>query len=134
MQFLASSIDIPASDKKDLFHIETAPGGNARITLQKIKKDDTPGDTTYDRTIDREVTKEIRLYGRGGEDIFIVDGKFKPGFKIRMIGGGALDSFYVSKTTGSHKLMIYDRSDKKNKYPRHGARLLTSEKQRCQPV
>jgi hypothetical protein len=126
--FLSSAIDIPASDKRDLFRIDTKSNGDATVTLQKIKKDDSPGDTLYQRTVDKETTREVRLYGRGGQDVFVVEGNYKPGFKIRMIGGGAVDSFYVDPHAASgRRLFLYDRSDQRNKYSRHGVSLRTSK-------
>lgn len=126
-RFLAEGIDVVASDKREYFHIATQPNGDAMITLQKLKKDSGPGDTIYQRLISNNITKEVRLYGRGGEDVFVVDGFAKPGFKVRMIGGGGVDSFKINKSVGApRRLLIYDRSNKKNFYPKHGARLLTS--------
>jgi len=125
--FLSKAIDVPASDKRDLFRVDTKPDGDAIITLQKIKKDNSAGDTIYRRTIEKETTKEVRLFGRGDKDGFVANGNYKPGFKIRMIGGGSVDSFYVSHSTASAQLLIYDRSDKENKYPKRGALLRTSK-------
>ncbi|NOT75765.1 MAG: hypothetical protein HOP08_12635 [Cyclobacteriaceae bacterium] len=125
--FLSREIDIPASDKKDLIHVETLSNGDAKISLQKIKKDGIAGDVFYQRVIDNAITKEVRLYGRGDEDVFVVDGNYKPGFKLRLVGGGSVDSIYVSRSAAKRsKLLIYDRSDKKNVFPDHGVRLLTS--------
>ena len=126
--FLARAVDIPASDKKDLFRIGTKPNGDATIILQKIRKDDSAGDTVYQRTIEKEITREVRLYGRGEQDVFVVNGNYRPGFTIRMIGGGSMDSFYIGRSAASgRRLLIYDRSDKENKYPKRGASLRTSK-------
>ncbi len=127
--FLARSVDIPASDKKDILNVQTNKDGDVNIVLQKVKKDGTAGDVYYERTLSAKGTKEIRLYGRGGADEFIIDGARRPGVKIRMIGGGGDDSFYVGRSARARsKLLIYDRTDKNNSFPQQGAHLLTSHK------
>lgn len=128
-RFLAKYIDIAASDKKELVSVHNNRHSTS-ITLQKIRKDGTPGDTVYQRTVAKSSNRELRLYGRGGADAFIVTGDTKPGMRIRMIGGGGSDSFSIADHAGSKsRLIIYDRSDKDNSYPAsHTARLNLSDK------
>ncbi|MBC7398786.1 MAG: hypothetical protein H7289_02485 [Mucilaginibacter sp.] len=112
--FLAKSVDIAASDKRDDFEIKKQQNGSIYVGIYKLKKDDTRADTIYKRTFDPKVTEEIRLYGMDGKDHFTVTGSSSP-IKVRMIGGKGEDSFTVdSLTTDSHKLFIYDSSDDKN--------------------
>ncbi|MFA6152392.1 MAG: BamA/TamA family outer membrane protein [Chitinophagaceae bacterium] len=113
-RFLSKTVDIPASDKKEMIRVKNDSG--TIVTIQKIKKDGSPGDIIYSRMFDQRITKEIRLYGRDGKDQFVIDNELKSDIKIRMIGGDGEDSFYVNKKDRNH-LLIYDRFDKANSYP-----------------
>ncbi|HTN17228.1 MAG TPA: metallophosphoesterase, partial [Chitinophagaceae bacterium] len=116
-RFLSKTVDIPGSDKKEVITIQS--DSTTRVVMQKLKKDGSAGDTIYSRTFTKETTKEIRLYGRDGADHFIIENSRKPAVKIRLIGGDGDDSFYVHQNSKRNRLLIYDRSDKKNTYPDH---------------
>ncbi len=117
-RFLAKGVNIVGSDKRELFTIDHEADGVVNVTVRKMKKDGEPGKTLYRRSFQPGITNEIRLYGRGGKDVFAVTGAERSAIKIRMIGGGGEDSFYVDKELHNKaKLLIYDRSDKENIYP-----------------
>lgn len=120
--FLAKSVDIPVSDKKEIISVNNVGRNLSNVLVQKVKKDGTAGDTLYERSFDKKQTGEIRIYGRGGADEFIVSGTKNAAIKIRMIGGGGADSFVVKKGAGSRcNISIYDRSDKENFYNTNGS-------------
>ncbi|MCJ8208521.1 BamA/TamA family outer membrane protein [Mucilaginibacter sp. RS28] len=116
--FLADHVDIPGTDKHEQFDVDEQAGGKVAVTIRKIKKDGTPAQVIYQRTFDPKETKEIRLYGLDDADVFSVKGTEPSPIKVRMIGGGGVDSFYVDKNLNNKsKLFIYDRKDKKNIIP-----------------
>lgn len=127
-RFLSRYVDIPASDKHELFDIESKEDGSVALTIYKIKKEGTKDKVIYSRSFNPGVTKEIRLYGFKGRDIFSVGGTRKSPIKIRMIGGGDKDSFYVNKQLDNKShLYVYDRSDEPNVLPlRSQAKIRTS--------
>jgi hypothetical protein len=117
--FLAQTVEIPGSDKNDFFELTYQNKGDIRLKVYKIKKDGSKGNVFYERTFNKKVTKEIRLYGRGGEDVFEVTGKGRSPIKVRMVGGSEKDSFNINAAVHSRKnLIIYDRSDKENEFPK----------------
>ncbi len=117
--FLARTVEIPGSDKNEYFELTYQNNGDIRLTVYKIKKDGSKGNVFYERTFNKKVTKEIRLYGRGGEDVFDVAGKGRSPIKVRMIGGSEKDSFNISATIHNRKnIVVYDRSDKANALPK----------------
>ncbi|MDQ6813523.1 MAG: BamA/TamA family outer membrane protein [Bacteroidota bacterium] len=117
-RFISKYVDIPASDKHELFDIENKPGGDVAVTIFKIKKDGTKDKVIFKRTFNAAVTKEIRLYGFAGRDVFSVSGQGMSPIKVRMIGGADRDSFYVSNHVDNKgKLYVYDRSDEENVLP-----------------
>ena len=88
-RFLAEIVDVTASDEDELFDITRHDDGS--VLLQVYKSGDS-SDKLYERTFYAQDTREIRLYGFGGNDKFIVKGN-NDKIKIRMIGGDGEDSF-----------------------------------------
>lgn len=117
-RFLAKAVDVTGSDKRELFQIVHEDDGDITVRVYKIKKDGMAGHQMFERRFQKGATKEVRLYGRGGKDVFEVSGTKKSPIRVRMIGGGGEDSFKViADLHNKSKLVIYDRSDKKNEYP-----------------
>ncbi|HSY62101.1 MAG TPA: BamA/TamA family outer membrane protein, partial [Cytophaga sp.] len=117
--FLAHTVEIPGSDKDDYFELNYQKNGDILLKVYKIKKDGTKGNVFYERTFNKKTTKEIRLYGRGGDDVFDLTGKGRSAIKVRMIGGSEKDSFNIDKAIHSRRnLIVYDRSDKNNAFPK----------------
>ncbi|MCW3114759.1 MAG: surface antigen precursor [Segetibacter sp.] len=127
-RFISKYVDIPASDKHELFDIENKSNGQLGVTIYKIKKDGTKDKVIYNRTFDPAVTKEVRLYAFAGKDIFSVVGSGKSAIKVRLIGGPDRDSFYVSNEVQNRsKVYAYDRFDEPNVLPnRTVAKIRTS--------
>ncbi|XZF16366.1 BamA/TamA family outer membrane protein [Chitinophagaceae bacterium MMS25-I14] len=116
-RFLAKTVSITGSDKKELFEVHHEDDGSVTVDVYKFKKEKA-GRRLYHRQFYPAETKELRLYGRGGDDVFAVTGSEKSPIKVRMIGGGGDDSFYVNKDIRNKaKLVVYDQSDKDNVFP-----------------
>ena len=118
-RFISKKVDVPMSDKQELFDVRYNDDGHVAITIYKIKKSGAKDKVLYQRVFVPGITKEVRLYGRGGDDVFSVTGHQTASIKIRMIGGEGTDSFYVDANTPNKKdLYIYDRKDEKNIIPK----------------
>jgi hypothetical protein len=117
-EFLSIYVEIPASDKTEKFEIKQQTDGFLDVTIYKIKKDSARNDVIYKRTFKPGVTKEVRMYGFDGEDTFHINGDGRSPIKVRMIGGGDKDGFYVDSNVNNKKnIYVYDRSDKENILP-----------------
>jgi len=117
-RFLAITVDIPGSDKKEYFEVRHKKNGNIELTIYHLKKDGEKGRELYHRTFNAKVTHEIRLYGLGGEDVFDVNGDTKSPIRVRLIGGDDKDHFQISKDAQARSnTYIYDRSDEQNELP-----------------
>ncbi|QQL49082.1 BamA/TamA family outer membrane protein [Mucilaginibacter ginkgonis] len=127
-RFLADHVDIPATAKKEQFNIAEQDRGKVAVSIVKIKKDGTLGQSIYNRTFYPADTKEIRLYGMAGKDVFNVTGNIASPIKVRMIGGDGVDSFSVDKQLHNKaNLYVYDRKDQQNFLPsRTDAKVRTS--------
>ncbi|MCX2739681.1 BamA/TamA family outer membrane protein [Pontibacter anaerobius] len=127
-RFLAKGVDIPGSDKHEEFLLDYLPGGDINLKVYKILKEGTRDRLLLERTFSPGTTEELRLYGRGDEDVFTVQGNEKSAIRVRLIGGGSADRFNVGRDfRNKGKLLIYDRSDEENTLPAKGmAKLRTS--------
>ena len=117
-KFLAATVEIPASDKKENFEIRHTKKGNIELKIKNIKKNGELGRTLYHRSFDHTVTHELRLYGMGGEDVFDVIGDTNSPIRVRMIGGDDKDIFQVNpELHNKTKTYVYDRKDEQNDLP-----------------
>ncbi|TPE43665.1 BamA/TamA family outer membrane protein [Pontibacter mangrovi] len=117
-RFLAEDVDLPGSDKHEEFALDYLPGGDIKLQVYKIKKEGDRDRLLLERTFHPKETKELRLYGRGDEDVFRVQGSGKSSIKVRLIGGGSADTFAVSDDFRNRgRLYMYDRSDEENTLP-----------------
>ena len=111
-RFLAEIVSITGSDKKELFEINNNSDGSAQLTVYKITKEGEQSAKMYDRAFSSEQTKELRLYGFGGEDKFVVKGS-NDKIKVRMIGGPGDDNF--ENSGGGRGGYVYDSTGESNK-------------------
>lgn len=114
-RFLAKTVDIPGSDKHEEFLLSYLPDGAVNLKVYKIKKEGTRERLLMDRTFIPDHTNELRLYGRGDEDVFKVEGDGKSDIKVRLIGGGSADTFAIADNFRNRsRLLLYDRADGDN--------------------
>ena len=117
-RFISQIVVIPASDKREQFDITNQDDGKVVVKINKIKKSGDPGQVIYQRTFDPSVTSEIRLYGLGGDDVFLVHGDNHSPITVRMVGGNDNDTFTFDKDiSGKGNRYVYDRTDEKNTLP-----------------
>lgn len=116
-RFLSETVDIPATGQDDLFAVRHLSDGNVQVTISRAGKESGKEAVLFQREFEPAVTKEIRLYGLGGSDRFVVSGKEASSIKVRMIGGDGMDRFEVDEVDpNKRKLVVYDRSDEENRY------------------
>src|SRR6476620_5043724 len=126
--FLARTVDIPASDKAELFDLQVGETGKVDLSIYKNPGEVSRGDLLFHRVFLPSETDEIRLFGLGGDDVYQVHGSTKTSIRIHMIGGDGFDSFFIDPLLHNRrKMYIYDRADQPNKLPSSKfARLRTS--------
>ena len=90
--FLAREVDVPGSDKRERFDLDVKKNGNLELTVRKLSKAGEAGKKIYERTFVPGETKELRLFGRGGEDVFRLTGSGRSTITLRIIGGEGQDS------------------------------------------
>ncbi|NDK56804.1 metallophosphoesterase [Pontibacter fetidus] len=109
-EYLAKLVDVAGSDKHERFIVNRVNDNETTLQVLKITKEGEVRDTLYKRTFYTSETKEIRLYGLGGQDEFIVNGDVKEGILVRIIGGDDADKITDnSSVTGFKKhTVVYD--------------------------
>lgn len=120
-EFLGKDVDIAGSMQRERF--EVRPVGTDKVQLSIYRLDSTGNASPqpyYARVFLPQETKEIRLYGLGGEDQYVVDRHINDDFLIRIIGGVGVDSF--AKITGeaeeSGDIKVYDDKEDIGKVPK----------------
>jgi hypothetical protein len=116
-RFLSQIVSVTGSDKKELFDVTRNDDGSVIVAVYKITKEGKQSTKMYERTFDPQVTKEIRLYGFGGDDQFVVKGN-NDKIKIRMIGGEGEDKFENTASSGKGGI-IYDAKSEKTDITGH---------------
>jgi Omp85 superfamily domain/Calcineurin-like phosphoesterase len=123
-RFLAKTIEVVGSDKKERFTLQPAADGQLLLQVHKVTKNDEAPVLLYQRTINPQQTKELRLYGRGGADQFVTDSLAKARLKLRIIGGKGKDAY---QTAAPLRTRIYDLAKEENDFSAAGnAKLSTS--------
>ena len=112
-RFLAEDVNVVASNKKELFDIKLEDDGSVSLQVYKITKEGEQSIKMFDRKFDPQHTKEVRIYGLGGEDRFVVNGK-NDKIKLRLIGGEGVDEF-TNVTNSNETAIVYDSLAEGNK-------------------
>ena len=107
--FYAKYVDVTGTEKRDLFEVERKKGGDVLVKIFTLKKDGEKEGPYYERLFLKKETREIRLYGLGGDDRFLIDGASDKGICIRVIGGNDKDE--ARDETKAAKTIAYDTPD-----------------------
>ncbi|MCY7421416.1 MAG: hypothetical protein LH478_06685 [Chitinophagaceae bacterium] len=92
-KFIAKEVDVPGSKDQERFVVNRV--NDNETTLQIFAANGDTSTPLYNRTFIKDETNEIRIYGIGGEDKFLVTGR-ENDIKIRLIGGKERDSVVIS--------------------------------------
>ena len=111
--YLSSYVSIPGSNEDELFEVHRNEDGSVKVAVYDLSKKGNKKEKLYERTFYKNETKEIRLYGLGGKDDFVITGKTKRSIKVRVIGGFGKDEVEDnSKVIGLRKMTkVYDETD-----------------------
>ena len=111
-RFISKYVDVTGSDKKELFDITRNADGTVLLQVFKITKEGEQSRKMFERSFDPGVTEELRIYGFGDDDKYLVHGD-KSDIKIRMIGGDGVDEFENQSSSQSNKNIVYDFTSRK---------------------
>ena len=107
-RFLSEIVSVTGSDKKEQYNITRNDDGSVEVDVLKITKEGNLSTRMYWRKFFPFDTKEIRIYGFGGDDKFVIRGT-EDKIKIRLIGGDGADLF--ENPGKDDNILVYDRAD-----------------------
>ena len=95
---MMQNVDIIGTDGPDVFTVRADANEHAVVDVT------SGGREAYRRTIIADDTDEVRLFGLGGDDRFVVDGE--PGFIVFIVGGDGDET--VERSGGDERVRFYD--------------------------
>ncbi len=127
--FLSKEVDVVGSKKAERFEIDHKANGTTEIKVFRIKeKSGEIKHQVYERVFKKEETKEIRLFGLGDDDRFIVTGNSSNAIKVRIIGGKGHDIIEENAKIGAGKTIVYDKKKNTTITAKNGIKDKTSDK------
>ena len=103
--FLARKVDVVGTDQDDYFTVQRQPDGSTVVSM--YKKEPSPQNLLYRRNFLDSETNEVRLYGLGGNDTFVVSGQAEETMRIRIIGGEGEDAITDSSSVEGLRRLTY---------------------------
>ncbi len=103
-EMLAHDADVVGSDKHERFEVTRGADGATEVVMYKTLREGDVERLLYRRTFLPSETDEIRIYGLGGDDTFVLQGVPDAGPLVRIVGGYGDDTY----RGGSPRTIIYD--------------------------
>ncbi len=107
--FLAKEVYVVGTNKRERFEVNRLNNNATKVKVYQTSKKDSIGTLIYERVFKTDETKEVRLYGLGSDDQFIITGEVNKSIKVRVIGGKGEDEIFDnSKVNGGKTTIAYD--------------------------
>ena len=104
---LAEVVDVVGSDKHERFEAQRLGDGTMAVTMYKTEDDGEVERVLYRRIFHPDETREVRLYGLGGKDRYVVTGEAAYGPRLRLLGGQGEDAYTVTEEA-EDDVVVYD--------------------------
>ena len=92
-RFINKQVNIVGTEDTELFEVRRLGGDSTMVVVSKINKKGEKENVLLNRTFYSSETKEIRIYGLGDADQFVVSGEGDGGILVRVIGGTGVDHY-----------------------------------------
>nr|GFC69331.1 hypothetical protein [Tanacetum cinerariifolium] len=96
-RFLAHEVDVVGGDGPEEFEVLRQNDAQTQVTVYELPRAGQRGAVRYQRTFRRDETREIRLYGQGGVDVFVLRGEVQNGPVQRRGAGPARQKTLVDE-------------------------------------
>lgn len=107
-----NGVDVVGSEKKERFEVNRLNGTDVEVTVYKITKDgDTKKEPLYKRTFNKKETEEVRLFGLGDDDEYIINGTTGNGMKIVIVGTDGKETITNNNGSGRNIVVHDDRNN-----------------------
>lgn len=105
-------VDIVGSEKKERFEVNRVNDDEVQVTVYKITKDGDLGkQPLYKRTFHDKETEEVRLFGLGDDDEYIINGTTAKGMKIVIVGTDGKETITNNNVSGRNIVVHDDRNN-----------------------
>src|SRR5690606_19543023 len=74
-ELLAKVVDVVGTDKHERFVVNRLGRDSTEVVVRKINKEGEDRGVLYRRVFHHDETHELRLYGLGGQDHFVITGR-----------------------------------------------------------
>lgn len=106
-----NGVDIVGSEKKERFEISRVNDTDVQVAVYKITKEgDTKKEPLFKRTFHEKETEEVRLFGLGDDDEYLVNGVTAQGMKIVIIGTDGKEKIVNNNVSGRNIVVHDDRN------------------------
>ncbi len=107
-KILAKQVDVVGRDDSEYFEVHRQQGGITKVIVYESDEDGEKERQIYERIFYYPETEEIRLYGLGSRDHFVIDGSAEEAPVIRVIGGEGNDRINNSSSVyGWEKMTVF---------------------------
>jgi hypothetical protein len=105
---ISNVVSVAGSNKRERFEIEVVAPDRLKVQVFKMSGSGKKREQYYKREFTFDETREVRLYGMGDDDEFVITGKPKNKIRIRIIGGPGADVVTDESPESRRKMFIYD--------------------------
>ncbi len=109
-RFLAQDVEVVGSDGAEEFEVLRQDDARTQVTVYELSKTGKRRAMRYQRMFQTAETQEIRLYGQGGADVFVLRGAVQHGPVVRVVGGEGTDTLRDDSRvrSGRRRVTAYD--------------------------
>jgi hypothetical protein len=107
---IAGVVSIPGSNKREQFELEVLNEDEVSVKVFKLSGKGNLREQYFARIFHLDETDELRLYGMGDDDVFILRGQAKNNMKVRVVGGSGQDVYSdsTSRKGWTRQVEVYD--------------------------
>ena len=115
-KFINKEVEVVGSDQREFFYVRRLNNDSTLVQVYAMSKKGKQGRKMYERIFIKGQTREVRLFGYGGKDRFIISGNVDKGIIVKVIGGKGNDEIIdESNVKGwNKKTHVYDLMTEQN--------------------
>lgn len=91
---ISGVVSVQGSNKREQFEVDVLSGDEIRVKVYKLSGKGEVRELYFDRTFLTSETAELRLFGMGGSDHFLLTGASSNPIKIKISGGSGEDEYH----------------------------------------
>lgn len=106
--FLSEEVYLVTSNENERFEITHYRNDSTSLRVFQINETGDVKKLLYSRQFYDGKTDEIRIFGRDGNDQFVIKGPVKDPVKVKIVGGEGSDKYWVDLDAHGKRVWIYD--------------------------